>query len=378
MQHIDLETRQAQANALFQSIGEGAIATDDHGRITNINQVALDLLGLTQEESLGAWFPKLIEAQDERGNHIDVFERPITRAFRSGKTVSTKTFYKLQDDTVLPVAITVSPIMLNGQVMGAIEVFRDVTLEHNIDKMKSEFISIASHQLRTPLSAIKTYAHLLAEGYVGPISEQQSELMEIIMTSIGRMNELIDTLLDISKIERGKLGLNIQTANISRLLEEITTEMDQHAKNKHITFSCKLEQGLSTDTDPLLVKEVFANLLSNSIKYTPLRGQVSVTLKRVANQIVAEVKDDGYGIPKNSQDRIFTKFFRAPNVIEKETWGTGLGLYMVKSIVDNLGGKVWFTSKEGAGSSFYFSLPITTTKRRQRAVMSANTMNHER
>jgi signal transduction histidine kinase len=353
-----LELQKAQADALFDSIGEGAIATDIYGRISNINQVALDLLKITREEALNTWFPKIIKAEDEHAKPINLFDRPITKAFLSGKPTSAKIFYRLQDDSVLPVAVTVSPIMLNNKPIGAVEVFRDITLDYNVDKMKSEFISIASHQLRTPLSAIKTYSHLLTEGYVGELAPEQKELMDIIMASIDRMNDLIDTLLDISKIERGKLGLDMKRANLSELMQSILSEMQQYAENKEVVLSANIDKPLMTITDPVLAKEVFANLLSNAIKYTPQGGTVHVSLKPKDNTVVCSVKDTGLGIPDHVQDRIFTKFFRAPNVLQKETSGTGLGLYMVKSIADNLGGKIWFKSVEGKGSTFYFSLPI--------------------
>jgi PAS domain S-box-containing protein len=360
-----IELQKAQATALFDSIGDGAIATDIYGRISNINQVALDLLGITREEAINSWFPKIIVAEDEHGKPLNLFDRPITKAFLTGKPITAKIFYKIKDGSVLPVAATVSPVMLGDKPIGAIEVFRDITLDYNVDKMKSEFISIASHQLRTPLSAIKTYSHLLLEGYVGELSAEQKELMDIIMTSIDRMNDLIDTLLDISKIERGKLGLDMKQSNLSDLLENIIQEMQPHADNKQIHLTKEITMRMKSVTDPVLVKEVFANLLSNAIKYTPAGGTVHIKLRPKDNTIIYSVKDNGYGIPTHVHDRIFTKFFRAPNVLQKETSGTGLGLYMVKSIADNLGGKIWFKSVEGKGSTFYFSLPIISAPKQK-------------
>jgi signal transduction histidine kinase len=188
---------------------------------------------------------------------------------------------------------------------------------------------------------------------------EQLELMQIILTSIGRMNELIDTLLDVTKLEAGKLGLDLKTVDLGDLCQEIIDELKQYADLKHITLKTSIAH-LSTLTDPLLTKEIFANLLSNAIKYTPDNGTITVRLQGKGNMVVYSVKDNGLGKTENVQDRIFTKFFRAPNVVRKETAGTGLGLYMVRSIVDNLGGKVWFKSKENQGSTFYFELPLVT------------------
>lgn len=347
-----------RSEVLLESIGDAVITTDGEGKISQINHVALKLLGYKESDLLGQWFPRAIAAVGDTGEEVDILDRPITRALLTGKPVSAKIYYRTKSGKPLPVFATASPLMVEGRPIGVIEVFHDITLEHNIDKMKSEFISLASHQLRTPLSAIKTYSHLIDDGFVGDLTPEQSELMGVIMLSIDRMNELIDTLLDTSKIEQGMLDLKLQPVNVTQLVEEIRRELQPQADAKDIKITSRLEPMLNIDSDPLLLKEVFSNLLSNAIKYTPPKGKVKISLRRKVGLMIYEVADTGYGIPRRGQSRIFSKFFRANNVIQKETWGTGLGLYIVKSIADNLGGNVWFTSRENVGSSFYFSLPI--------------------
>lgn len=355
----------AKTDAVFSSIGEGAIATDENGIIYRINKAALDILGISEKYALGKWFPDVVIIVDSNNKVISPLERPITRAFLTGKTISERVYYRTKKDPRLPVFVTVSPILLNGKPIGAVETFRDITQEYKVDRMKSEFISIASHQLRTPLSAINTYSRMLNSGYAGELTKEQKDFMRIILSSIDRMNELINTLLDISRIETGKLQINSSSVDYKEVILPIVREFTPQAVEKNITLSIKTpDKPLPVMADPLLLSEVFSNLLSNAIKYTPPKGKVSVTLAKKDSNIVLSVKDTGYGIPKESQEYLFSKFFRAGNVLQKETFGTGLGLYMVKLIANSIGGKVWFESRENIGSTFYFSIPCNVNEQK--------------
>lgn len=349
----------AKTDALFTSMGEGAIATDENGVIYRVNQAALNILGLTEKQALGKWIPEVVVELTRNNDVVPPLDRPITRAFLTGKTISERTYYRTKKDQRLPVFVTVSPIMLQGKPIGAVETFRDITQEYRVDNMKSEFISIASHQLRTPLSAINTYSRMLYGGYGGELSDEQKRFMTVILSSIDRMNELINTLLDISRIETGKLQINSSTIDYTELVRSIIHEFTPIAVEKKISLTLKAPaRPLAVTADSLLLMEVCSNLLSNALKYTPARGKVTVALAKQDTGILLSVNDNGYGIPKDSQANLFSKFFRAGNIIQKETYGTGLGLYMVKLIANSVGGKVWFESRENVGSTFYFLIPI--------------------
>jgi PAS domain S-box-containing protein len=354
-----IEEQQVLAEALFTSIGEGAIATDEFGKITRINPRALDILGTSKREMIGAWFPKKIKSVKEDGTPVSLIDRPITRAFLTGKIITEKGLYVHKDGHTIPVTITVSPVILEGKPVGAIEVFRDITVEAEVDKLKSDFISLASHQLRTPLSAIKTYSHMLIDGYMGEVSSAQKKSLRTIIAGTNRMNELISTLLNITRLESGNMVANIKEVYPVRLLEEIVKEHALSAADRdiHLIFKPPKSSNLSIKTDALLFKEILSNLVSNAIKYTPEGGKVSLQTKNRRYDVLFSVADSGVGIPKHAQDQIFTKFFRAQNVVRQETSGTGLGLYLVKGIVDALDGKIWFESQEGKGTVFYVCLP---------------------
>ncbi len=177
--------QQAEAEALFTSIGDGAISTDEFGRITRINPVAQDILGYSEAELIGEWFPKKIIAVNSSDVVVNLIDRPITKAFLTGRPISEKMYYRRKDGQRIPVAISVSPILLDGKPLGAVQVFRDITFEQEVDRMKSEFISLASHQLRTPLSAIKTYSHMLVDGYMGELTQtQKNHFVQLLVALI--------------------------------------------------------------------------------------------------------------------------------------------------------------------------------------------------
>lgn len=352
----------AKLEALISSIGEGVIAADEKGQITRINQVALDILGFRRRDIIGRRFPKIIVALHDNGKPIAVYDRPIAKAFLTGRTISAHITYRRKDGSGVPVALTVSPIILQGRPVGAIEVFRDLSEEKQNERMISDFISIASHQLRTPLSAINMYTHMLQNGLAGKLDEKQLAFTKIILTSVGRMNELIDTLLNITRIEAGNITINTHLVRLDNLLREIIIEFLPSAEEKNITIVSDIPaEAPEITTDPLMVKEIYANLLSNAVKYTPDNGSVTVELRITTDSMRTTVRDTGYGIPEASQKFIFTKFFRAENITRQDVSGTGLGLYLTKTITENLGGDLWFTSREHEGTAFTLSLPRSKT-----------------
>ncbi|MDB5164458.1 MAG: hypothetical protein JWL89_84 [Candidatus Saccharibacteria bacterium] len=354
---------QAEVEALFNSIGDGAITTDKFGRITRINPMAQRILGYDEAELVGEWFPKKIVALKADDTPANLIDRPITKAFLTGHSISDKMYYRRKNGQTVPVYVSVSPILIDDKPYGAIEVFRDITLEEEVDRMKSEFISLASHQLRTPLSAIKTYSHMLADGYMGDVTDAQKKSLRTIIGATNRMNELISTLLNITRIESGTIAVTPKNLHIDKVVEDVIKEISLMAAEKSITlsFSAKGTTSRAVKTDQLILKEVVTNLITNAIKYTPEGGTVKVSVKAQVSDVLIKVSDSGWGIPAHEQEQIFTKFFRAQNIVKRETTGTGLGLYLVKGLIDALGGEIWFKSSEDKGTSFYITLPRRQT-----------------
>lgn len=359
LQTLIAREERAKKDALLASLGEGIITTDKQGNISQINETALKILNCKKTDLIGKWFPKTIVALQEDGSIIQHADRAIVRALVQGTPISQRLFYKRKNGSVVPVSLTVSPIIFRGKPVGAIEVFRDITEEIENDRLKSEFISIASHQLRTPLSTINTYSRMLTDGYAGSLNEDQVLFVKAISSASERMNDLINTLLNITRIGAGSIRQVSEEVDVISLAQSTCLEVEQQAKEKNITISCANKiQSLVIKTDPLLVREILLNFLTNAVKYTPEKGKVTLKTSIKQNNFIFCVQDNGYGIPSSAHSKIFTKFFRASNVLDKDVSGTGLGLYLIKILAENLNGEVWFNSQLDKGSSFFFSLPL--------------------
>lgn len=353
-----IQEEKAKTEALFASIGEGIIATDNRGKIIRVNDVALQILTCDESDLIGRWFPDAVKAIRPDGSVMDNIERPITKAMVRGETVAEKLSYMTKEGKVVPVSVTVSPVLLEGKPAGAIEIFRDITVEVQSEKLKTDFISIASHQLRTPLSAISLYSQMLYDELAGPVNEQQHSFLETTIAAAKRMNDLITTLLNITRIEAGSIAIDPTQLAITPLIQNLLKEFKPEAERKSVDLRLDpADEALSVHSDGLLLREVLANLVSNAIKYTPEGGKVTVCAEGKGPYVLFSVRDTGYGIPVASQQYIFTKFFRADNIIAQDVSGTGLGLYLTKTIVENLQGELWFDSREGEGSLFCFTLP---------------------
>jgi len=230
-----------------------------------------------------------------------------------------------------------------------------------IDIAKTEFVSLASHQLRTPLTSISWYTEMLLAGDAGKLTANQSKYLREIYAGNRRMVELVNALLNVSRLELGTLVFEVRPTDVAAIAKSAVEEQQPQVEGKKLRFSADYEDGLPlVSTDAKLFRMVVQNLLSNAIKYTPEGGGVTFTLglNTTREVLLITVTDTGYGIPKNQQDKIFTKLFRADNARVKEVEGTGLGLYIVKSIVEHSGGKVWFESEVGKGSRFFVAIPL--------------------
>ena len=265
-----------------------------------------------------------------------------------------------QDGTRFPVIMSIAPILRRGDVAGGIVAFRDVTLEKEIDTMKSEFVSVASHQLRTPLSAIKWFLEMLIAGDAGAINENQKEFLDRAYESNERMIKLVNDLLNVSRMESGKIKFEPKPTQLGDIFQSVITELTPLTRARNISIQSAFADAKLPEVfvDPDKMRQVIMNLVSNAIKYTSGRGKIELFYERHPNELVFNIKDNGIGIPKDQQYKVFNKFFRADNVMKVQTEGSGLGLYIAKVMIESSGGRMWFSSQENKGTTFSFSLPI--------------------
>lgn len=247
-------------------------------------------------------------------------------------------------------------------------IIRGVEAVAKANKMKTEFVSIASHQLKTPIAEINWQMELLMSKYFKDLSEKQKEIIKGISKSSARMTRLASDLLDVAHIDQGKLVLVKELVDLKDLISDAIDSQNNFAKSLGVevkSFLPKRQMKVLADKKHLAV--VLDNLLSNAIKYTNKKGLVEIILEKDGNEnAVVCVRDNGFGISRNEQSSIFQKFFRSNNPAKNKTDGTGLGLYISKNIIEQSGGKLWFESIERVGSEFFFSLPLKgrNTKRK--------------
>ena len=233
-----------------------------------------------------------------------------------------------------------------NELMGRLQtgVAQDVSKHHELAKAKTDFVAIASHQLRTPLSIIKWYVDYLVAGDAGDINKEQEKYLKEVYKSNERLIELVNALLDVSRIDVGTFSIEPEPTDIIKQAESALKKFMPEIKAKEIHLIKEYGQFPRLLLDPRLIKMVFNNIFSNSIKYIPRKGTIKISIKKTERDIYIKISDTGCGIPREEQPKIFTKLFRGINAKKIESVGTGLGLYIVKAIVEKSGGKIWFHS----------------------------------
>ncbi len=363
-------------NAILHSIGDGVFVVDSDLKVILVNGVTTKISGYKTEEILGTKFnDKLKFVLEETGKLNDVF---IKRA------METKTIQEMSNHTLLidkngnkiPVADSAAPLLdKNNNVIGCAIVFRDVTKERGIDKAKTEFISIASHQLRTPLTIINWHVEAILSEKTSNLSSVQLRYLNEVYVASKRMARLVNGLLSIAHIESGGLKIQLVNVYLDSLINEILYKLETFSKDHNCTiiFNKPLKRLPQIAIDKDLITEVIQNIITNAVRYSHgKKCVVDVSLKEQGSEYVISVTDQGIGIPAESQGRIFQRFFRADNARSKEPEGSGMGLYIAKMIVEASHGKLTFESpigykevkgnKIGYGTVFHLNLPISSAE----------------
>ncbi|MBU4030656.1 PAS domain S-box protein [Patescibacteria group bacterium] len=349
------EEEKNKTRAALISLADGLIVFDKDKKITLVNPVAEKVLELKEKNVLN----KTINEISGYPN-LDKLYRAL-----GGEIEWTGRRYELTLDGLLKryFYVSITPVVVAGEEVGLMVVFQDITREEEISHMKTEFVSIAAHQLRTPLSAIKWILRMLLDGDVGKLSKEQIDFLERGYQSNERMILLINDLLNVAHIEEGRFIYEPSLLFLEDIARKNIAILGGIAKKRdiEIVFN-ELKDGSSKEVkaDRKKMELVFQNLLDNAIRFTDPGGKVTISIGYDKISAKVMIKDTGVGIPKEQQSRIFTKFFRANNVVKMETEGTGLGLFICKNIINAHNGKIWFESKENEGTAFYFTIPLNS------------------
>jgi len=238
-------------------------------------------------------------------------------------------------------------------------IIRGIQEMATVNKMRAEFISIASHQLKAPLSGLRWSFDVLKSPKTGDLNDKQREFMDDVEENITRMIKLVNDLLDVSRIDSGRMMMNIEAVDMKKTAEEVMKDLNVFAKANNTDIYLEAEEGLNpVKTDVMRIRMVMQNFIDNAVKYIgEKKGEIHIILRNQGDQVYCGVKDNGIGISLEDQKKIFDKFFRAKEVTRKQTVGTGLGLYIAKAAVESSGGKIGFISEAGQGTEFWFTLP---------------------
>lgn len=348
----------AEVEALFASIGDGVIVTDARARINRVNHTALEILGFKEKELMGKWFPRVIVAEDRQGKVIPNLERPIGQVFLTGESVTTRAVYRRKNGSKVSVSLTVSPVLQDGKPVGAIEVFRDISREVALERAKDEFVAIASHQLRTPATAVKQYLSLLLDGYADPLSGNQKVFVERAYESNERQLTIVEEILRITQLDLEKVILKPKLYDIRLIAREAAESLKGRLEQKNQQLIIKEpDQPVEAIVDKDQLRIAIENLLENASNYTWPDRKITIATKARAGKTYVSVKDEGVGIDPEDFPKLFQKFSRIPNPLSVEIGGTGLGLYWADRIVRLHQGKISVRSRAGEGTTFTIKLP---------------------
>ena len=351
----------SRSHAILEAVADGVVVTGSENKISFMNSSASSILDLTPEkvidqplEAFGGIFGKAASTWMQTINQWS--SEPAS--YQSGESYAEQ--LELEDGRIALVHL--APVILQNDFLGTVSIFRDITHEVEVDRLKSEFVATVSHELRTPMTSIRGYVDILLMGAAGALNENQTHFLGIVKNNTERLNILVNDLLDISRIEAGRVTLAPQSLDLRDVAEDVLADLLRRSQeeNKPMAFALDAAKNLPrAQGDAERIRQVMGNLVSNAYHYTPENGQITVRITTTDSEVQVDVVDTGVGIPVEDQGRIFDRFYRGEDPLVLATPGTGLGLAIVKQLVEMHNGHIWLKSDGlGKGSTFSFTLPL--------------------
>ena len=355
----------SRSQAILEAVADGVLVTDAENRISFLNASAERILGIHSEKVTSQ---TLNDFSGLFGKAANIWHEIIREWSENPSTYQEGDTYaeQLELDDGRIVLVHLAPVMLrNKDFLGTVSIFRDITHEVEVDRLKSEFVATVSHELRTPMTSIRGYVDILLMGAAGALTENQTHFLEIIRSNTERLNVLVTDLLDVSRLESGRITLTPQPLALEEIAQDVIDDVSRRAEEeeKPMNFSIDIEADLPpVYADPDRLRQIINNLVENAYHYTPENGQVQVFVHRAddADEVQVDVKDNGVGISPDDLEQVFDRFYRGEDPLVLATPGTGLGLSIVQQLVEMHKGRIWVESTgiEGEGSTFSFTIPI--------------------
>lgn len=341
---------------IIESLNDGIAGIDMKKNIIMANKTFFKLSGVPKEKALGQPIDNILKLYDE-DNTI-----PYEHYSQASQNATIPMSLKLHTEGgEIPLSLTLAPYVFGGQQKGFLFTLHNLSEERQLEEMKVDFVSMAAHELRTPLTAIRGYASLLQMHYATHLEDTAKELLTRLIVSTTNLANLIDNLLSVSRIERNSMIIDTKPIDLPIILTDIFESFRQQSQTRHQNFTLSMPEQLpKVMADPFRIGQVFINLIGNAITYTPEGGTITVMVQPKEGFLEIAIQDSGEGIPPEALPRLFTKFFRVSGSLEQGSKGTGLGLYITKSIVEMHKGKIWAESTINKGSLFTFTLPTAT------------------
>jgi len=356
---IALELEKNRTSAIIENIIDPIIVINNEDKIELLNQSAREVLSFNNNYKKAKIDKKDNYSMKNFQSITDIDYDVSSLSEEGGMENEEELVMQIEGQEITYKVITAKVVDINGDSLGTMKIFYNLTREKMLDKLKSEFITIAAHQLRTPLSAIKWVIKMVLDGDAGSLNTDQAELLKKGYKSNERIITLVNDMLNVSRIEEGRFGYAMQKNDLTKVLDNILEALSGNISKKSIKLTVDKDSDfplLNIDTKKMTL--VFQNLIENAIKYSPDHGKINIKMRRDGKFVKIMVKDNGIGIPENDKEKLFSKFYRAENALRLQTEGSGLGLFIVKNIVKKHGGDINFESEEGVGTKFIITLPI--------------------
>lgn len=348
-------------------IAEAVLVVDENGMIKFANPAAAAMTGYSDPDNLtGLDYQLIIHLEDDKENPVDPNQSTLYTAIHLNQSLHTRQYILVAAQGERKIAIDLSLIPTGDQRADRIVTFRDITKELAEEKEQAEFISTASHEMRTPVASIEGYLGLCLNPQTATIDERAKKYLEAAHSASQHLGHLFKDLLDVTKLDDNRADAHLVPVDAVEAVSYIANEQAETMQQKNIRYifgeskytdKKRLTQKIYMAVDYDFLHEIVDNLVGNAIKYTPEGGEIKVNVKGDGDKVIISVADNGIGIPAEDLGHIFQKFYRVDNRQTREIGGTGLGLYLVKQRAENMGGRVWAESDYGHGSVFYVSLP---------------------